>query len=83
MKVTKDHLQTLKVWAVQQMNDDNVSKEDWETLYDGYTQQTKLWGFYWFATKSAIATHTVRPLFHQYDNRDIEIALRKLYKEIK
>lgn len=83
MKVSSDHLETLRGWALQQMKDDNISKEDWETLYEGITEQTKLWGFYWFATKSAIASRTVRPLFYGYEDKQIETALRKLYKEIE
>lgn len=82
MKVSANHFETLKCWAVQQMKDDNISKEDWETLYEGITEQTKLWDFYWFATKSAIASRTVRPLFYQYDDSHIETAIRKVYREI-
>jgi len=42
MKVSSDHLETLRGWALQQMKDDNISKEDWETLYSGYTDQRKI-----------------------------------------
>ena len=83
MKISQDHFETLKLWAIQQMKDDSITKEDWETLYNGFTEQRKLWDFYWFATKSAIASHTVRPLFYQYNDSHIESAIRKIYKEIQ
>lgn len=82
MKVSADHYSILKGHAVQMMKDNNVTKNDWDQHYSGFTEQRKVWDLYWAVTNDVIGRECIRPLFYEYNDSHIETALKKLYSEL-